>query len=200
MATSSFVFVDDGREMWDRQKGEPAEQFDWFTHWRNEGHRRSYARTAEKFEVKPHTVRNAAKRNKWGERLAAYKADNSQRIQERYDDLAEQALVPFVQATARLAAWAVQAPIEKLPPDRALTAATGALRLVNEPSVKDLIRISAAHGASARELDALDVVLDQLAERFPDAHDAALDALAAAVENGGTPPAPQAGPEPGGAG
>jgi hypothetical protein len=180
---SPFRFVD-GVDPWERQHGETAEQFDWFAQWRNDGHRRTFTRTAEKFQVTTARVAGAAKRNQWQYRLGAWKAANSQAIHERYSDLAEQALVPFIQATARLAAHAAQADLAKLPADRALVAATGALRLVKEPDVTDLIRISAAGaGAPPRELDVLSLVLDQLAERFPDAHDAVLDALGAAVDD-----------------
>lgn len=179
---ASFQFVEDGRDPWDRQKGEPGEQYDWFTHWRNDAHRRTYKRTADKFEVSPQRVARVAKTNRWGERLAAWKGAESGRIRERFEDLAENGLVPFAQAFARLAAHAVQADLSNVPADRALAAATGALRLIQEPTVRDLIRISAAAGTGARELDVLDLVLDRLAERHPDAHDDILDALDAATQ------------------
>lgn len=182
-----------GRDLWDRQPGETAEQHDWFTHWRNEGHRRSYPRTAEKFEVNPAVVTRAAARNRWTERLGAYQADNSAHLAERYAEVVEAGLVPFAQAFAKLAAHAVTADITKVPADRALAAATAALKVIKEPGVADLIRISAAGAAGSRELDALDLVLDRLAEQFPDAHDAVLDALGAATDD----PAP-AGPDVGG--
>ncbi|HET6711664.1 hypothetical protein, partial [Amycolatopsis sp.] len=96
--------------------------------------------------------------------------------------LVEAGLVPFAQGFTRLSAWAVQAPIEKVPADRALIAATSALRVMKEPDVQGLIRIAKAGTGDTRELDALSLVLDQLAEQFPEAHDAVLDALAAAVD------------------
>jgi hypothetical protein len=178
---SSFAYVT-GVDPWGRQRGESAEQHDWFTHWRNDGHRRAFTRTAEKFRVTAARVAGAAKRNEWSSRLAAWKAANSRQVQERYADLAEQALVPFVQAAARLAAHAATVKLDKLPADRALVAATGALRLVKEPDVAALIRISASAGADARELDVLDRLLDRLAESNPAAHDAVLDALHEATE------------------
>lgn len=171
-----------GVDPWERQIGETAEHYDWFTHWRNDAHRRTFVRTAEKFRAKPETVARYAHRNQWNDRLASFKAHSSVAIQERYQDIAEQALVPFIQATARLAAHAATVDLTKLPADRALAAATGALRLVKEPGVTDLIRISAAAGSSSRELDVLALVLDKLAESNPDAHDAVLDAVAAAAD------------------
>jgi hypothetical protein len=170
-----------GRDPWERQLGEPGDQHDWFNHWRNDGHRRSIPRTAAQFEVTPARVSGAAKRNQWTERLAAFKADNARQLQERYSDLIESGLVPYAQAFTRLSAAAVTLPLDKLTPDRALMAATAALRMMNEPGVADLIRVSGAAGAEQRELDTLDVVLDALAGRWPEAHDAVLDALQQAV-------------------
>lgn len=182
--SSTFQFAS-GRDRWERQTGEPADEFDWFTHWRNDGHRRSYPRTAERFDIKVARVQRAAGQNRWAERLEAYKQANSRAIQERFEDLVETGLVPFAQAFAKLSAWAVQAPTEKVSADRALAAATGALRVIKEPGVADLIRISAAAGTANRELDLADLILDALAERFPEAHDAVLDAIQAATEADG---------------
>jgi hypothetical protein len=181
--SAGFQYVDDGRDPCDRQRGETGEHHDWFTHWRNDGHRRSFPRTAGKFEVRAATVSRTAERNRWRERLAAWKGHNSDAIRERFDELAEAGLVPFAQGFARLAAHAVQGDLGKVPPDRALSAATAALRVINEPTVRDLIRISAAAGAGNRELNALGLVLDRLSVEFPDAHDAVLDALDSAVSD-----------------
>lgn len=177
---ASFRYAADSRDPWARQVGETAEQHDWFTHWRNEGHRRSHTRTATQFEVRPDAVTRVARRNKWTERLGAWQAANSAQLAERYAEVVEAGLVPFAQAFAKLAAHAVTVDLKTVSGDRALAAATGALRVIKEPGVADLIRISAAGGGS-REIDGLAVVLDTLA-RFPDAHDAVLDALGTAVD------------------
>lgn len=177
---SSFRYATD-RDSWDRQIGESGEQHDWFLHWRNEGHRRSYSRVAEVFEVSAAVVTRAARRNKWTERLAEYQAENSRQLAARFAEVVETGLVPFAQAFALLSAHAVTADLSKIPADRALAAATAALRVIKEPGVADLIKISAA-AAGSREVDALGLVLDRLAVEFPDAHDAVLDALGAATD------------------
>jgi hypothetical protein len=180
--SSKFTFADD-RPHWERQLGEPAEEYDWWLHWRNEGHRRSHQRVADRFEVTAARVNRVAKQNCWQVRLDSWKAHNSREIRERFDDLLEAGLVPFAQGFARLSAWAVQAPTEKLPADRALVAAATALRVIKEPTVQDMIRLNTAQDANAkRELDVVDLVLRALAEQYPEAHDAVLDAITAAAD------------------
>lgn len=176
-----------GRDVWERQTGERAEEHDWFLHWLNDGHRRTYVRTAERFEVSRDRVTGAAKRNIWSERLAGFKAHQSEQIRERFDDLTEQGLVPFAQSMARLAAHAASADLAKVPADRALLAAATALRVIKEPDVRDLIRLADANAAAAREFDVAGLILDQLAEHFPEAHDAVLDALGEATQQAGSP-------------
>lgn len=174
---------DDARDPWDRQLGETAEHYDWFQHWRNEGHRRSFRRTADKFKVTPARVTRAAETNKWTYRLDEFKADQSRHMRVRFDELIEASLVPYAQAIARLSAWAVQAPTDKVPADRALLAATAGLRLVREPTVQDLIRMTgAANRAAEREINLMSLVLDTLAQANPEAHDLVLDAIAEATE------------------
>lgn len=171
-----FRYVD-GRDMWERQTGETAEAFDWFSHWLAEGHRRSFVRSAEKWQVSRDRVAGVARRNKWTERLAAYKADQSKQIRERFEDLAEQALVPFTQAAARLAAHAASTDLTGVSADKALTASANAFRVLKEPSVRDFIRLADANAAAAREFAPADFILDRLADQYPDAYDAMLDAL-----------------------
>lgn len=173
---------DPSRDAWDRQPGETAEHFDWFTAWRNDSHRRSYPRVAEKFGTTKAKVQGAAKRNDWANRLAEWRASESDLIHKRFVEIAEAGLIPFTQAFVRLSAAAVSQPLAKMPPDRALLAATGALKVLKEPDVKGLIQIAQAGGRGDREFDALDVVLDALASQFPDAHEAVLDALANVVD------------------
>ena len=185
-----------GRDMWDRQLGEPAEEYDWFLHWRNEAHRRTYVATALKFGISPVTVTRVAKQNRWPERLLAWKADNSRLLHERFTDLLEQSMVPFAQGMVRMAAHTARAPLDKIPADRAMTAFAAALRVIKEPGIADLIRISAASGMANREIDLAAVILDRLAAQFPEAHDAVLDALDAATQNPAGPLVLDAAPVP----
>lgn len=87
----------------------------------------------------------------------------------------EQGLAPFAQAFARLSALAVQNPGESVPPDRALQAATSALRVAREPEVQALIR---THGDSQDQYLIGDTILTAL-NAHPEAKAAALEALEA---------------------
>jgi hypothetical protein len=178
---STFRYADDARDLWDRQLGEPAEEYDWFVHYRNEAARRSHTRVAERFKVKLTRIARVAKQNRWSERYGAYKAANSAELNERYHDLLEAVMVPFAQGMVKLAARTVTAPVDNLPADRAMTALATGLRLAKEPGFAQLIQVGQGGAAGSRELDALDVVLDTLADRFPEAHDLVLDALDAAT-------------------
>lgn len=172
------------RDPWDRQLGESGEEHDWWLHWRGDGHRRTYARTAERFEVRRDRVARVAKRNRWADRLIAWKQHNSDQVRERFEDLIEASLVPFAQGIARMAAHAVTAPTEKIPADRALVAATAALRVVKEPDVRDLIRLS--HAQTGQDINLAHLILDTLAARFPEAHDQVLDAIEHAATGDGS--------------
>lgn len=174
MATA-FRYVRD-RDLWERHTGETAEEHDWFQHWLHDSHRRSYPRTADQFGVKRDKIARTARRNCWAERLDGWKRHQSARVQERFEDMVEQSLVPFAQAMARLALHATQAPTDEVSADKALVAATGAMRVIKEPSVRDLIRAGQGDG-DGREFAALDVVLNRLERTDPAAYEAALDAL-----------------------
>lgn len=174
--STTFRFTD-GVDPWERQTGEPAEEFDWFTHWRNDGHRRSHQRTADRFETKVVRINRVAKQNQWSARLAAYRASNSAALQERFRDIVEQSLVPFAQGVARMAVHTVQADLTKVPADRAMLAVSTALRVIKEPDVAALIQVSNVNVAGSREIDLADFILSALAERFPEAHDLVLDAM-----------------------
>jgi hypothetical protein len=181
-----FRFAADSRDRWDRQVGEPAEEYDWFVQYRNDGARRSHARVADRFRIPRTRVDRVAKQNKWAERYGAFKAHNSAELRERYRDLLEQTAVPFVQGLLKLSARVAVADVSKLPVDRAFAALTNGLRLATTPGLADLINDDVAEGDS-RELEALDLVLNELAEKWPDAHDAVLDRLDVAVHGGPLP-------------
>ncbi|GAA0607645.1 hypothetical protein GCM10010174_26020 [Kutzneria viridogrisea] len=175
-----MTFAED-RDPWARQPGETGEAFDWFSHWRNDGHRRSYARVAERFAVSYRRVVGAARRGEWQARLDAYRTANSAALRERATELIEQGLAPFAQGFARMSALAVTGPADRVPPDRALAAAATALRTLRDPVVRELLR-APEEPEQTREIDLVELVLDQLAQRWPEAHDAVLDALRNAVD------------------
>lgn len=174
MATA-FQYRTD-RDLWERQGGERAEEFDWFQHWLHDGHRRSYARTAEKFEVKRDRVARVGRQNRWADRAAAYRANQSRQVNERFNDIAEAALVPFAQGMARLAAHAATTDPTEVSPEKALTAATNAMRVIKEPSIRELLLATGSAG-DTREYDMVELILNRLQQSNPDAYDEALDAL-----------------------
>lgn len=174
--------LDPERDAWDRQPGERAEHHDWFVHWLNDRSRRSYTRTAGRFDVTSAKVRGIAERNLWQQRRRAWEAENSAQVKSRFDELIEQLLVPYAQGLAKLAAWSVQAPTEGVAPDRASAAVTNGLRLVREPSVQDLIRIAEAGSPGQQpgdvpEQPGLTHTIMAALDQFPEARQAAIEAV-----------------------
>lgn len=164
---------DPNRDAWERQPGEPGETFDWFAHWRGEGHRRSYARTAARFDTTTAKVRGAAARYDWTGRLQEWRAANSAQVKERFDELMEQGLAPFAQGFARLSALSATNDGDTVSPDRAGSSAAAMLRVAKEPSTQELIRI---YQAGADQLDVGSTILTAL-EQHPEAKAAAIRAL-----------------------
>lgn len=171
--------LDTERDPWDRQPGEQAHCYDWFLHYRDEGERRSYARTAERFGCTVKKIRHAAGRDQWQPRLSAWKKAQSEQIQARFGEVVERALVPWAQAATKMIEHALRSE-KPPPPDRALNAATEVIRLAKEPTVTDLIRIADAgsNTGSAGQSRAEHAIMAAL-DDFPEAKAAAVDAVRA---------------------
>lgn len=168
------IELDTDRDLWDRQPHEPAEKFDWFVNWRDDGERRTYARTAQVTAQTTKTIRYAAWKFRWNERLAAWKKAQSEFIQARFGEVVERALVPWAQAATKMIDHALRS--EKPPPaDRALNAATEVIRLAKEPTVQDLVRI--AEAGSQQQSSPVTTAIMQALEDYPQARQAAIEAV-----------------------
>lgn len=173
------IELDTERDLWDRQPKEPADRYDWFLHWRDDGERRSYARTADRTQQTTKAVRYAAWKFQWEPRLSAWKKAQSEQIQARFGEVVERALVPWAQAATKMIEHALRS--DKPPPaDRALNAATEVIRLAKEPTVHDLIRIAEA-GSEQQSSPVTSAIMSALQD-YPEARAAAIEAVRTAEQ------------------
>lgn len=176
------IELDADRDPWERQPREPTDRYEWFLNWRDDGERRTYARTAQVTQQTTKTIRYAAWKFQWNARLQAWKRFQSEQIQARFGEVVERALVPWAQAATKMIEFALRA--EKAPPaDRALNAATEVIRLAKEPTVQDLIRIAEA-GRDQQSSPVTAAIMDALQD-YPEARRAAIEAVRAAEHGAG---------------
>lgn len=178
--------LDPASDAWDRQPGEPAEEFDWWQHYRNEGHRRTHQRTAEKFDVKVSAINRVARQNQWASRIAALRRFEKQQVADRVDNLVDQALAPYTQAVAKFAAHAATQDLSNLPADRALSQVTAAMRALMPDEERHALHRppDLATSGDGAQVDIGHLVLNALVD-YPEARQAVLDAFRNAKGSGG---------------